>query len=127
MAAGRVVPGYGHAVLRNVDPRFTHQLNFQLKHIDDPLVGCLQRIAEFVPKKLGTIGKIKNPYPNVDCASGVTLYSLNFKEFEYYTVVFAVSRCLGVMSNLIWSRAMGLPIERPGSITHKAIIDKFGK
>jgi len=68
-----------------------------------------------IPKKLKTYGKIKNPYPNVDCHSGVTLYSLGMKEYEYYTVVFAVSRALGCMTNLIWSRAFGLPIERPGS------------
>lgn len=49
------------------------------------------------------------------------------REFEYYTVVFAVSRALGCMSSLIWSRAFGLPIERPGSITLQWIEDKFGK
>ena len=46
-------------------------------------------------------------------------------EYEYYTVVFAVSRALGCMSNLVWSRALGLPIERPGSTTIEAMEKKF--
>lgn len=34
---------------------------------------------------------------------------------NYYTVLFGVSRALGVLSSLIWDRALGLPIERPKS------------
>jgi citrate synthase len=49
------------------------------------------------------------------------------KEFQYYTVVFAVSRALGCMANLVWSRAFGLPIERPGSVTLRWIEEKFGE
>lgn len=37
-------------------------------------------------------------------------------EYDFYTVVFGVSRALGCLSNGIWSRAFGLPIERPNSI-----------
>lgn len=63
---------------------------------------------------------------NVDAHSGALLYHFGMKEFEYYTVVFAVSRALGCMANLVWARAFGLPIERPGSITMRWIEDKFG-
>jgi len=49
------------------------------------------------------------------------------KEYDFYTAVFAVSRALGCMSSLIWSRAFGLPIERPGSITLRWIEDKYGE
>jgi citrate synthase len=49
------------------------------------------------------------------------------KEYSYYTVVFAVSRAIGCMASLIWSRAFNLPIERPGSITLRWIEDKFGE
>ncbi|KAM3139549.1 hypothetical protein pb186bvf_008385 [Paramecium bursaria] len=124
---GRVVPGYGHAVLRYTDPRFLHQREFAERHIkNDPLVELVKQCYHVIPPVLKTIGKIQNPWPNVDAHSGVLLYHYGFTEFQYYTVVFAVSRALGCMSNLIWARAFGLPIERPGSITLKWIEDKFG-
>ena len=38
LTAGKVVPGYGHAVLRKTDPRFTAQMEFGKKHMpNDPL------------------------------------------------------------------------------------------
>jgi len=54
--------------------------------------------------------------PNVDAHSGVLLHQLGMKEFDNYTLIFAVSRCIGCMSAFVWSRIMGLPIERPGSV-----------
>lgn len=67
MASGRVVPGYGHAVLRNTDPRFLHQREFARKYIkNDPLVNLVQQCYEVIPKLLGDLGKVKNPFPNVD-------------------------------------------------------------
>ena len=38
-------------------------------------------------------------------------------EFSYYTVLFSVSRAMGMLSQLIINRAMGTPIERPKSVT----------
>ena len=65
-------------------------------------------------------------YRNVDAGSGCILNHYGIKEYEYYTVCFAVSRALGCMANLVWARAFGLPIERPGSITLKWIEAKYG-
>jgi len=124
--SGKVVPGYGHAVLRNTDPRYLHQREFAQKHIkNDPLVDLSVKCYEVIPGILKQLGKVKNPFPNVDCGSGVLLNHYGMSEYEYYTVVFAVSRALGCMSNLVWSRALGLPIERPGSTTIEAIEKKF--
>eukprot|EP01017_Pseudomicrothorax_dubius_P017503 TRINITY_DN1970_c0_g1_i1.p1 TRINITY_DN1970_c0_g1~~TRINITY_DN1970_c0_g1_i1.p1 ORF type:complete len:452 (+),score=100.14 TRINITY_DN1970_c0_g1_i1:38-1393(+) len=118
LKSGKVIPGYGHAVLRNTDPRYLHQRDFATKYIkDDPLVSLCKQCYTVVPPILMDLGKVKNPWPNVDAHSGVLLYHYGIKEFEYYTVVFAVSRALGCASNLVWARAFGLPIERPGSIT----------
>ena len=36
-------------------------------------------------------------------------------QHDYYTVLFGVSRAFGVMPAQVWSRALGLPIERPNS------------
>jgi citrate synthase len=118
LSEGKVVPGYGHAVLRKTDPRFTAQMEFGKKHMpDDPLVQTVWNVYEAVPPILSTIGKIKNPWPNVDAHSGALLVHYGMVEYEFYTVLFGVSRSLGVLASLCWDRALGLPLERPKSIT----------
>ncbi len=125
MSEGKVVPGYGHAVLRKTDPRFTAQMEFGKKHMpDDPLVQTVWNIYDAVPPILSTIGKIKNPWPNVDAHSGALLVHYGMKEYEFYTVLFGVSRSLGVLASLCWDRAFGFPLERPKSITN-ALVKKW--
>ena len=118
LSDGKVVPGYGHAVLRKTDPRFTAQMEFGKKHLaDDPLVKTVWNIYEAVPPILQTIGKIKNPWPNIDAHSGALLVHYGMVEYEFYTVLFGVSRALGVLASLCWDRALGFPLERPKSVT----------
>jgi len=120
--AGKVIPGYGHAVLRVVDPRFEAFLNFGKKHFpDDPVFKTVALLFEVVPEELKKMPKIKNPWPNVDAASGSMLYHYGLKEFSYYTVLFAVSRTLGLTSQAVVNRAMLSPIIRPKSVTTKNI------
>ncbi|MBK7097701.1 MAG: citrate (Si)-synthase [Sphingobacteriales bacterium] len=122
LASGKVVPGYGHAVLRQTDPRFAVQMDFGKKHMpDDPFVNIIWRIYETVPPILQSLGKIKNPWPNVDAHSGALLMHYGMVEHEYYTVLFAVSRALGVLSSLCWDRALNMPLERPKSVTTAAV------
>jgi citrate synthase len=73
------------------------------------------------------MGKIKNPYPNVDAHSGACLQHFGMVEYRYYTVVFAVSRAIGCLTNGVWSRAFGLPIERPNSVDMAWIREHAGK
>jgi len=116
LKGGQVVPGYGHAVLRKTDPRYTCQREFALKHLpNDPLFKLVSQIYKVVPDILLEQGKAKNPWPNVDAHSGVLLQYYGLKEMNYYTVLFGVSRALGVLASLVWDRALGLPIERPKS------------
>ncbi len=118
LSEGKVVPGYGHAVLRKTDPRFEAQMAFGKKHMpDDPLVNTIWNIYEVVPPILQSMAKIKNPWPNVDAHSGALLVHYGMVEYEFYTVLFAVSRALGVLSSLCWDRALGFPLERPKSVT----------
>ena len=115
---GRVIPGYGHAVLRKPDPRFTAQKLFAEKHLkDDAIIQVVWQLFRVVPDILKGLGKVKNPWPNVDAHSGAILVHYGFKEYTFYTVFFGVSRALGVLSNLCWSRALALPLERPKSVT----------
>jgi len=127
LSEGKVVPGYGHAVLRKTDPRFTAQMEFGKKHMaDDPLVRTVWNIYEAVPPILQSMGKIKNPWPNVDAHSGALLVHYGLVEYEFYTVLFGVSRALGVLASLCWDRALGFPLERPKSVT-TALVESWLK
>merc|ERR1712071_311237 len=88
------------------------------KHLpDDKLFKLVSQLYKIVPGVLLEQGKAKNPWPNVDAHSGVLLQHFKMTEMNYYTVLFGVSRALGCMSQLIWSRALGLPLERPKSMS----------
>ena len=120
LAEGKVIPGYGHAVLREPDPRFVAQREFAEEYIkDSDIVEVVWKMFDVVPDILKGLGKVKNPWPNVDAHSGALLVHYGFSEFSYYTVLFGVSRALGVLAGLCWSRALGLPIERPKSVSSK--------
>lgn len=116
--SGKVIPGYGHAVLRKTDPRYTCQREFASKYMpDDPLFKIVDTIYSVMPDILTEHGKTKNPFPNVDSHSGVLLWHYGFKDFQYYTVLFGVSRAMGALSQVFWDRALGMPLERPKSVT----------
>jgi citrate synthase len=116
--SGQVVPGFGHAVLRVVDPRYTAQREFALNHLpDDPEFKTVSTMLDVVPQVLQKHGKAKNPWPNVDAHSGCLQYHFGVREFSFYTVLFAVSRAIGVTAELVYDRAVGFPIERPKSLT----------
>ncbi len=116
--SGQVIPGFGHAVLRRTDPRYTAQREFCLKHIKDSvLFEYVKMLYEVVPPILQEHGKAKNPWPNVDAHSGVLQWHFGVREYDFYTVLFGMGRALGVTANIIWDRALGYPLERPKSVT----------
>ena len=127
--AGQVVPGYGHAVLRKTDPRYTAQREFCLKTPglrDDPLFKLVAMIFETAPGVLTEHGKTKNPWPNVDAQSGVIQWYYGVKEWDFYTVLFGVGRALGCCANITWDRGLGYAIERPKSVT-TAMLEKWAE
>ena len=122
--AGQVIPGFGHAVLRKTDPRYTLQREFCLKHLPkDTIFKYINILYKVVPPILLEQGKAKNPWPNVDAQSGAIQWYYGVKEYEYYTVLFGVGRALGIAANIIWDRALGYPIERPKSLTTDMLED----
>ena len=126
LKAGKVIPGYGHAVLRKTDPRYTCQRDFAMKYLpDDPLFKIVNTIYDVMPGVLLEHGKTKNPYPNVDSHSGVLLWHYGFKDYQYYTVLFGVSRAMGALSQVFWDRALGMPLERPKSVNAEYIKEYF--
>jgi len=121
---GRVIPGYGHAVLRCPDPRFTAFMNFGKEHIEnDDVFHIVETLFDVVPEVLKKHGKAKNPWPNVDAASGALLYHYGLREFSYYTVLFSISRSMGIISQIVINRALGIPIMRPKSVTTRWLKD----
>jgi citrate synthase len=120
--SGKVIPGYGHAVLRCPDPRFTAFMNFGKNHINDSDVfDVVTKLFNIVPDVLKEHGKARNPWPNVDAASGSLLHHYGIKEFQFYTVLFSMSRSLGIVSQMVLARAMGMPLTRPKSLTYEAL------
>jgi len=118
LGEGKVIPGFGHAVLRNTDPRYVLEHEFAKKNMpNDPTFKLADACLHAIPPVLQELGKVKNPWPNVDALSGTIMKYYGLGEADYYTVIFAVSRCLGVMAQLVWARLFGLPIERPKSVT----------
>ncbi len=125
--SGQVIPGYGHAVLRKTDPRYSSQREFCLKHLpDDPLFKLVNMVYQVAPKVLQEHGKAKNPWPNVDAQSGVIQWYYGVKEYDFYTVLFGVGRAIGVLANIVWDRALGYPIERPKSVTTEMLEQAAG-
>ncbi|PKI85219.1 citrate (Si)-synthase [Malassezia vespertilionis] len=130
LKSGRVVPGYGHAVLRQPDPRFTALYGFcesrpELKN--SSIVQLVKRLSKVAPPVLKEHGKTKNPFPNVDAASGCVLYSYGLDQFKFYTVIFGISRAIGALPQLVFDRMLGLPIERPKSISMDALFAELKK
>ena len=118
IASGRLIPGYGHAVLRVTDPRFTAQREFALKYLaDDPLFQLVEKVYQTLPGILKKNEKVKNPWPNVDAINGTLQYHFGVTETDFYTVLFGLSRILGITTHVLWSRALGKPLERPKSLT----------
>lgn len=126
--SGKVIPGYGHAVLRTTDPRFTAQFEFGKRFMpEDELFRLVNLVYEVVPQVLMETGKVKNPWPNVDALNGTMQYHYGVNQFDFYTVLFGVSRILGLTAHAVWSRALNKPIERPKSLTTRMLEDMVKK
>lgn len=124
--SGKIIPGYSHALLKVIDPRFVLLLNYANDTFpNDELVSLTNLIYKIVSSKL--ITKTVNPYPNIDAISGVLQYHYGITQSNFYTVLFGLSRSLGLTANYVWSRALNFPIERPNSITIKILEKKVKK
>lgn len=122
LCSGKIIPGYGHAVLRTTDPRFTVQMKFAEKYLpDDELFRLVKLVYSVLPGVLTRHGKTKNPFPNVDAINGSLQYHFGVTQMDFYTVLFGLSRILGFTAHLVWSRALNKPIERPKSLTTRML------
>lgn len=119
LVKGEVIVGFGHAVLRVEDPRATVCYDYCQKHYPHhPLVKLAFLLRSVGPKVLGENAKISNPHPNIDAITGTMLTASGFPFSEYYTVLFGLSRCIGIAIQIVYERLQardgkGTPIIRP--------------
>ncbi len=122
LANNELVFGFGHAVLRVEDARATVLYKVaQKKFPDHPLVKITKLLRSEGPKVLAENPKISDPYPNVDSISGTLLSAAGFEYPQYFTVLFGMSRVVGIAIQIVYERCearggKGLPIVRPDYI-----------
>lgn len=119
LANNELIYGFGHAVLRVEDPRATllYKVAEEL-YPNHPLCVVARALRIAGPKVLGENPKIANPFPNVDAISGVLLSAAGFPYPEYFTVLFGLSRSVGIARQIVYERCeardgKGTPIVRP--------------
>lgn len=114
-----LVFGFGHAVLRVEDSRATVCYKYCEKHFpQDPLVKIALLLRSEGPKILKENPKISSPYPNIDAISGSMLMAGGFPYPEYFTLLFGLSRAVGIAIQIVYERleardGKGTPIIRP--------------
>ncbi len=119
LADEKLVFGFGHAVLRFEDPRATVMYDYLKKHFaSHPLVKIGLLLRSEGSKVLSENQKISDPHPNVDAISGAMLVTAGFDYPEYFTVLFGLSRAVGIARQIVYERlearqGKGTPIVRP--------------
>ena len=119
IANNELVFGFGHAVLRVEDPRAAVCYAYCKKHFPEhPLVKLALLLREAGPKVLKENPKISDPYPNIDAITGSMLVAAGFPYPEYFTILFGLSRCVGIAIQIVYERleargGKGTPIIRP--------------
>lgn len=118
LAAGGLIYGFGHAVLRAEDPRATIQYLLGERICpEDPLFRTAVNMRKVAVKVLKENPKVANPYPNVDAVSGTLLNAVGFEDSDFYTVLFGWSRIVGIAAQIVDERTnfrggKGVPIYR---------------
>ncbi len=119
LANNQLIYGFGHAILRVEDHRATVLYEKGLKsYPNHPLIKTAQLLRQVAPGVLKENPKIADPYPNVDVISGTLLSAAGFYYPEYFTVLFALARAVGISIQIVYERCeardgKGTPIVRP--------------
>jgi citrate synthase len=123
----RIIPGFGHAVLRGPDPRYGALSAFGQRLCPDCSVFVIARLLEkVVTRELKERGKVANPYPNIDAISGVLLHYFGMTEQAFYTVMFSVAQNLGTCAQLVIESGLMAALFRPRSVTREQVREMVG-
>lgn len=119
LANNELIFGFGHAVLRVEDHRASVLYEkAKRKYPNDPLIKIASLLRVVAPKILSENPKISDPHANVDAISGALLAAAGFNYPDYFTVMFALSRVVGISIQIVYERCeardgKGTPIVRP--------------
>lgn len=128
-----LIYGFGHAVLRVTDPRATVLYDYADQHFpNNSLVRIARNLHKAGEKVLGENPKISDPHPNVDAISGTVLSAAGFDYPDYFTVLFGLSRCIGIARQIVYERVearggKGVPIYRTKYFAQKMVSSIFAK
>ncbi len=118
----RIIPGFGHAVLRGPDPRYEALSAFGRRLCPDcPVFVIAGLLEKVVTRELKDRGKVANPYPNIDAISGVLLHHFGMTEHAFYTVMFSVAQTIGLCAQLIIESGLMAALFRPRSVTREQL------
>ncbi|KAF7316846.1 Citrate synthase [Mycena chlorophos] len=129
LSGGKIVPGFGHALLRVPDARLAFLDEFLESHpSSDPkthsFLSLIKNINSVVPDLLREkVLTMKNPHPNADALSGSILHAYGM-DVDFMMSFFATSRVAGFLVQQVWDRALGLSMERPLSLTMEELLAK---
>jgi citrate synthase len=119
LSAKELVFGFGHAVLRVEDPRASLIYDYlEKKAPSHPLVKIALLLRKAGTKVLLENPKIADPHPNIDAISGTLLVVAGFDYPDYFTMLFGLSRSVGIARQIVYERleargGKGTPIVRP--------------
>lgn len=119
LAKQQLIFGFGHAVLRVEDPRAQLIYNYLEKRFPQhPLVKTALLLRTAGHQVLSENPKITDPHPNIDAISGTLLVVAGFDYPEYFTLLFGLSRAVGISRQIVYERmeargGKGTPIVRP--------------
>jgi citrate synthase len=105
------IPGFGHAILQVPDKRFALIMDY-MKTIapSDPRLSLADRL-QFLGTEALKASAMRNPAPNADLAVAAALGAVGLRDSELCLAIFALGRTLGILSNMVWDRALQIPIE----------------
>ena len=119
LESGGLIFGFGHAVLRQEDPRAKVQIAVGEEICpDDHYFKVVKAVREAGIKVLKENPKVSNPYPNVDLISGTLLNAMGMSNPDYFTTLFGWSRIAGIGAQIVDERqhfrgGKGVAIYRP--------------
>ena len=119
IANKEVIYGFGHAVLREEDSLVALLYKIaEEKYKNNPLIQLSLLLRTVGSRILKENPKIADPYPNVDAISGIRMSAAGFPYPQYFTVLFGLSRIVGIAIQIEYERneardGKGTPIVRP--------------
>jgi citrate synthase len=76
----------------------------------DPRLSLADRL-QFLGTEALKASAMRNPAPNADLAVAAALGAVGLRDSELCLAIFALGRTLGILSNMVWDRALQIPIE----------------